>query len=57
MSKKPKKSVTIKMNRDGSITMRSTGGVDLRKVFPNLFKSDEQKADPLPPSQGRDGTP
>jgi hypothetical protein len=52
MSKKPKKSVTIKMNRDGSITMRSTGGVDLRKIVPSLFKIDDERADPAPPSQG-----
>lgn len=55
MSKKPKKSVTIKMNRDGTITMRSTGGVDLRKVMPNLFKTDDEKADPPPPIEGEVG--
>jgi len=37
-----KKSVSMTMHKNGSITFRSRGGVDLRKVVPQFFK-DEQK--------------
>ncbi|WP_160009826.1 Mu transposase C-terminal domain-containing protein [Rhizobium sp. 18055] len=37
MSRKPTKSVSIKVHKDGSMTLRSTGGVDLRKVVPQFF--------------------
>ncbi|WP_170973486.1 hypothetical protein [Rhizobium sp. FKY42] len=35
-SKPRKKPVTVsmKLNRDGTMTIRSTGGFDLRKLFP-----------------------
>lgn len=30
---KTRKTVTIKLNRNGTMTFRSTGGYDLRKLF------------------------
>lgn len=37
MSRKRKSvSVTIRMNRDGTYNFRSTGGFDLRKLFPEM---------------------
>jgi len=39
MSKKRGKSVSIRVHKDGSMTLRSTGGVDLRNVVPQLFKT------------------
>lgn len=32
--RKKTQTVTIKLNKDGSQTFRSTGGFDLRKLFP-----------------------
>lgn len=35
MTKKKKaKTVTLKLNKDGTMSMRSTGGFDLRKLIP-----------------------
>lgn len=51
MSKKPRKSVSIRVHKDGSMTLRSTGGVDLRKVVPQLFKTDEPEASSPPPAE------
>ncbi len=31
--KKKIKTVTMKLNKDGTMTVRSTGGFDLRKIF------------------------
>lgn len=41
MSKKTPPGVRIRMNRDGSMNIRSYGGVDLRKVLPELFAPAE----------------
>ena len=47
MSKKPKSkprkktvTVTMKLNKDGTVTYRSTGGFDLRKLFPSKIKEE-----------------
>jgi hypothetical protein len=34
-------SVTMKLNKDGTMTLRSTGGFDLRKILPPAAKKDE----------------
>lgn len=33
--------VTMKLNKDGTMTLRSTGGFDLRKILPPAAKKDE----------------
>ncbi|QXZ79614.1 hypothetical protein [Rhizobium sp. L51/94] len=40
-----KKSITIKLGRNGSMTMKSTGGVDLRKIVPHLFETPATEAE------------
>ena len=42
MAKKQAKSVSIKVHKDGSMTLRSTGGVDLRKVVPQLCRVEAE---------------
>ncbi len=37
MTKKRKVTVSVRVSRDGSITYKSTGGFDLRKLFPKDF--------------------
>lgn len=48
MAKKSGRSVSIRIHKDGSMTLRSTGGVDLRKVVPHLFST--QESEPSTPS-------
>lgn len=40
MAKKRKVTVSIKVNRDGSMTYKSTGGFDLRNLFPKDFGTE-----------------
>lgn len=40
--RKKTQTVTIKLNKDGSMTMRSTGGFDLRKLFPPAKKEQAE---------------
>lgn len=41
MTKKKPQSVTLKLNKDGTMTMRSTGGFDLRKIMPPPVKVEK----------------
>lgn len=45
IAKKPVKSVTLKLNRDGTMTMKSTGGVDLRKFMPKIAEEPKKGDD------------
>ncbi|BCH63236.1 hypothetical protein RvVAT039_04520 [Agrobacterium vitis] len=46
MAKKKKPAtITMKLNRDGTMNIRSTGGFDLRKLFP--AKSEDNPTDPV----------
>lgn len=40
--KKKSQTVTMKLEKDGTITMRSTGGFDLRKIMPPKPKEPEK---------------
>lgn len=40
MAKKRTATVSIRLNRDGSTTYKSTGGFDLRKLFPKEFGTE-----------------
>lgn len=42
MAKRKPQTVTMKINKDGSMTMRSTGGFDLRKIMMPIVKADER---------------
>lgn len=52
MSEKKKKgktvTVTLKLNKDGSMSMRSTGGYDLRKLAPSLPQIDASMREDQP---------
>lgn len=54
MAKRKTRTVTIKHNKDGTITFRSTG-IDLRKVLPSLFQSIEPDSDAAPLPQPQKG--
>lgn len=54
MAKRKSKTVTIKLNKDGTMTFRSTGGVDLRKVVPSLFQSLEDDVSPAAPTSSEE---
>lgn len=45
MPAKKKKGVTVtmKLNKDGTMTMRSTGGFDLRKIMPPPTNKEPNK--------------
>ncbi len=46
MAKKTQPSVRIRVNRDGTMNIRSYGGVDLRKVLPDLLNPAERADEP-----------
>lgn len=50
MAKKRRATVTIKLNRDGSTTYKSTGGFDLRTLFPKEFGSVNTTSDRTDPA-------
>lgn len=42
MTKKKNVTVTLKLNKNGTMTMRSTGGYDLRKLLPPAKKTESK---------------
>jgi hypothetical protein len=44
MAKRSRKTVSIRIKKDGSFVLKSTGGVDLRKIVPSLFTADATDA-------------
>jgi len=46
MSKRQPITVTMNLNKDGTMTMKSTGGFDLRKIMPKVqVQQEEHKKD------------
>ncbi|WEO73801.1 hypothetical protein [Agrobacterium vitis] len=47
VKKKKPVTITMKLNRDGTMNIRSTGGFDLHKLFPPKSKDDQDDRSPV----------
>lgn len=52
MSKRKSVTVTMKLHKDGTMSMRSTGGFDLRKIMPQKAKAEDLPTPPEPTAEG-----
>lgn len=54
MGKRKPVTVTMKLNKNGTMTLRSTGGFDLRKIMPRETQGEEAPAPLEPTTEGQD---